>query len=204
MSGIKRLPWRLRYYTAATWASRCRRLAALATHRHTDVSIDRKVRLGPRFGLWIPSGGSLRIGPGCELRRDFFAEVNDGGTVVIGPGTVFTGQATIQISTSLEIGERCVFGVGTMIADGNHRFRDHTKHLLDQGYDFTPVTVGDGAIVTSKCTILAPIGRGAVIGSNSVVTRPVPDYCLAAGAPARVIEYFGPPESRPDIPDLDG
>jgi acetyltransferase-like isoleucine patch superfamily enzyme len=203
LGSFARLPWRLRYYTAASFASRWRRRTTLMTHGHADVVIDRTARLGARFGLWVPERGTLRIGPGCELRRDFFAEIHGEGRVELGPMTVFTGQATVQITTSLTIGERCVFGVGTMIADGNHRFKDYTKHLLDQGYDFTEITVGDGAIVTSKCTILAPIGRGAVIGSNSVVTRPVPDYCLAAGAPARVIEYFGPPESRPDIPDLD-
>jgi abequosyltransferase len=51
--------------------------------------------------------------------------------------------------------------------------------------------------VLSNCTVVAPIGAGAVIGANSVVTRPVPDFCLAVGAPARVIEYFGPPDRRP-------
>ena len=48
-----------------------------------------------------------------------------------------------------------------------------------------------------KCTILADIGERALVAANSVVTRPVPAYCLAAGAPARTVEYFGPPELRP-------
>jgi acetyltransferase-like isoleucine patch superfamily enzyme len=90
-----------------------------------------------------------------------------------------------------------VFGQNLMLADGNHKFRDYTKHLLDQGYDFNPIEIGDNAIVTSKCTVLASIGEGAVIGANSVVTKPVPAYCLAAGAPAKVLEYFGPPEREP-------
>ena len=81
---------------------------------------------------------------------------------------------------------------------GNHQFRDHTQHLLDQGYDFRPITIGENAIVMSKCTILNSIGDGAIIGAGSVVTKPVPAYCVAVGAPARVVEYFGPPESRPD------
>jgi acetyltransferase-like isoleucine patch superfamily enzyme len=50
----------------------------------------------------------------------------------------------------------------------------------------------------SKCTIVNSIGDGAVIGANSVVTRPIPAYCLAYGAPARVVEYFGPDELRPE------
>jgi acetyltransferase-like isoleucine patch superfamily enzyme len=103
-----------------------------------------------------------------------------------------------QISTELTIGRRAVFGQSVMIADGNHKFRDHTKHLLDQGYDFRPITIGDNAIVTSKCTILNSIGEGAVIGANSVVTQPIPPYCLAVGAPARVVDYFGPEDMRPE------
>jgi acetyltransferase-like isoleucine patch superfamily enzyme len=169
----------------------------LATHRHADVRIDRSARLGPRTELWIPQNGHFHVGGGCEFRRDFYVEINGDGRVDLSPNVVFTGSAALQISTSLEVGERAIFGIGTFIADGNHRFRDHTKHLLDQGYDFTPITIGAGAIIMSKCTIVAPIGQGAVIGANSVVTKPVPAYCLAAGAPARVLEYFGPPEDAP-------
>lgn len=203
MGSFARLPWRLRYHTAALLASRWRRRTTLMTHAHADVAIDRTARLGPRFAIWIPQQGRLHIGPGCDLRRDFFAEVHGDGLLEIGRNTVFTGQCALQISTTLTIGERCVFGIGTMIADGNHRFRDHTMHALDQGYDYRSIEIGDGALILSKCTIVASIGKGAVIGSNSVVTKPVPDYCLAAGVPARVIEYFGPPEDRPDLPDLD-
>jgi len=32
------------------------------------------------------------------------------------------------------------------------------------------------------------IGTGAVIGANSVVTKSIPDYCVAAGSPARVLK----------------
>src|SRR5581483_3269182 len=153
MADLARLPWRLRYSILPKLASRRRRLGVLATHLHADVQIDRSAMLGPRFSVWIPGAGHLSIGPGSQFRRDFYAEIHGDGRVEIGPGTIFTGQCTLQISTSLVTGSRCVLGVGTFVADGNHRFKDHTKHLLDQGYDFSPVTIGDGAIVMSKCTI---------------------------------------------------
>jgi acetyltransferase-like isoleucine patch superfamily enzyme len=197
------LLWRLRYYDAARVASRWRRRTTLLTHGHADVTIERTARLGPRFAVWIPERGTLQIGRSCDLRRDFYAEVGGEGRIEIGPETVFAGQNTLQITTSLTIGDRCVFAVGATVVDGNHRFRDHTKHTLDQGFDYRPIEIGAGALILSKSTVVASIGKSAVIGSNSVVTKPVPAFCLAVGAPARVIEYFGPPEERPEIPDLD-
>jgi acetyltransferase-like isoleucine patch superfamily enzyme len=199
VSERSRLPWRLRYVYAMRAASRARRLALLATHRHADVWVDPSCRLGPRFELWIPGAGHLHVAENCDFRRDFYCEIVDEGRVDIGPATTFVSAAVLQVTTALTIGTRCVFGNGTLIADGSHRFRDHTRHLLDQGYDFRPVTIGDGAVVMSKCTITASLGSGSVLAANSVVTRPIPDYCLAAGAPARVVDYFGPPELAPDL-----
>jgi len=44
--------------------------------------------------------------------------------------------------------------------------------------------IGIGAIIMPGVTI----GKGAVIGAGSVVTKDVPDYCIAVGVPAKVIK----------------
>jgi acetyltransferase-like isoleucine patch superfamily enzyme len=41
---------------------------------------------------------------------------------------------------------------------------------------------------------MAGVGERAFIGANSVVTRPVPAFTVAVGAPAKQVEYFGPPD----------
>jgi acetyltransferase-like isoleucine patch superfamily enzyme len=194
---VARLPWRLRYRHGARLASSARRILIRATHRHCHVEFQGPVRLGPGFSLEIPDRGTLIVGPGVDFRRGFVCEISGDGRIEIGAGSIFTSHALVQCSTTIRIGRRCVFGQATMIADGNHRFRDHTRHLLDQGYEFRPIHIGDGAIVTSKCTILNDVGDGAVVGANSVVTRPVPAHCLVGGVPARVLEYFGPPDQKP-------
>ena len=194
---LRRLPWAVRHEKLPPMAWTLRRWGIAATHLHADVRIAPPVRLGPGFSLNIPQRATFVTGPTCDFRRGFVCEIGPGGVVEMGTGTVFTSYALVQISTSLTIGDRCVFGQSVMIADGNHRFRDHTRHLLDQGYDFRPIRIEDGAVVMSKCTIVASIGRGAVIGANSVVTRDIPAYCLAVGSPARVVEYFGPEDQRP-------
>ena len=35
------------------------------------------------------------------------------------------------------------------------------------------------------------IGKGAVIGAGAVVTKDIPDYCIAVGVPAKVIKKLG-------------
>jgi acetyltransferase-like isoleucine patch superfamily enzyme len=53
-------------------------------------------------------------------------------------------------------------------------------------------------MILTKTTILNDIGQHAVIGANSVVTKPIPAYSVAAGVPARVLDYFGPEGEGPD------
>lgn len=196
-----RLPWKLRNEVMSGWASDLRRLEVWLTHRHCRVEFQGPVRLGPGFRLHIPDRGTLVVGPGVDLRRRFYCEISGDGEVVIGGGTTFTADAMIQCSTSIHIGERCAFGQSTFIVDGSHEFRDHTRHWSQQADNHRPITIGDGALVNSKCTVVNDIGERAVVAANSVVSRPVPPYCLAGGAPARIIEYFGPPELRPaDLP----
>ncbi|WP_258879248.1 hypothetical protein [Paraburkholderia sp. BL6669N2] len=38
----------------------------------------------------------------------------------------------------------------------------------------------------------ARIGRNCVIGANAVVTSDIPDFCVAVGAPARVVRHWHP------------
>jgi acetyltransferase-like isoleucine patch superfamily enzyme len=53
------------------------------------------------------------------------------------------------------------------------------------------VAIGDGSwIGENACIIGASIGRNCVIGANAVVTRDIPDYCVAVGIPAAVIRRF--------------
>lgn len=110
---------------------------------------------------------------------------------------MFTYSVLIQCTTTIDIGRRCQFGQTTILLDGQHRFRDITRPMLEQGYDWHPLTIEDDATITTKCTIMADIGTRAFIGANSVVTRTIPPYTVAVGAPARPIEYFGPPGLEP-------
>jgi acetyltransferase-like isoleucine patch superfamily enzyme len=206
VSGLReRLPERLRwlprdigYLRVPRIASALRKWWVLARHPHAQIVFGEDTYLGPGFSLHVPAEGTFICGPGCEFRRGFRCELAPGAKVEIGVGSRFTYDVLIQCGTTIQIGDRVMFGQSSAVFDGNHRFRDPTRPMLDQGYDFRPITVADDATVTTKCTVVADIGEHAFIGANSVVSRPIPAYTLAVGAPARPIEYYGPPGSEPE------
>lgn len=177
--------------------SNLRRWWVLARNPQANIQFKGPVYLGPGFSLHIPNGGTFVVGADVEFRRGFRAEIDGEGAILIGAGSRFTYSVLMQCSTLIDVGERCMFGQSTIVVDGQHRFRDLTKPMLDQGYEFQRIHVGDDAVVTTKCTVMSSIGERAFIGANSVVSRPVPPYTVAVGAPARPIDYFGPPGGEP-------
>jgi acetyltransferase-like isoleucine patch superfamily enzyme len=187
------LPRSIGYYHGPRLMSWLRKRWVLLRHPHADIRFEGPVYLGPGFSLHIPHEGSFVVGPGVEFRRGFRAEL-EGGRITIGAGSIFTYYVLMQCSTSIDVGERCMFGQSTIVVDGNHRFRDLERPMLEQGYDFTPIHIGDDATITTKCTIMADVGERAFVGANAVVARAVPPFTVAAGVPARPIEYFGPSE----------
>jgi acetyltransferase-like isoleucine patch superfamily enzyme len=182
--------------TALSWL---RMRWVLFRNPHARIEFQGPVYLGPRFSLDMPRGGTFIVGPGVEFRRGFRAELGGpGARITIGAGSAFTYDVVLQCSSTIDIGAHCMVGQATLIVDGNHRFRGLDRPAAAQGYELTPVRIADHVVVTSKCTIIADVGERSVVGANSVVTRPLPPYCIAAGAPARVIDYFGPPGQEPE------
>jgi acetyltransferase-like isoleucine patch superfamily enzyme len=191
------LPARLGYGVLPRIASWFRKWWTIARNPHATIRFGKGCYLGPGFSVHIPGGGQFIVGDDVEFRRNFRCEVW-GGRVTIGSGSFMTYDVLIQCSTSIEIGERVGIGHCSSVFDGSHRFRDLSLPFKDQGYDFRPLKLGDDAAVHSLCTVLNDIGARAVIGAGAVITRPVPAYTVAVGAPARAIEYFGPPGQEPE------
>jgi acetyltransferase-like isoleucine patch superfamily enzyme len=164
---------------------------------HAHIEFQGPVYLGPGFSLHMPHGGTFIVGPGVEFRRGFRAEIGPEGRIVIGPGCYFTHDPILSCNTSIEIGARCGIAQAVFIVDGSHRYRDLDRPFLDQGYNYRPIKIEDDAQIHSKCTIINNLGKRAIVAANAVVTTPIPAYCVAAGVPARVIDYFGPPGQAP-------
>ena len=55
-----------------------------------------------------------------------------------------------------------------------------------------PITVGNDVWIGGNCTILpgVTIGNNVIIVAGAVVTKDIPDNCIAAGVPAKVIKQL--------------
>jgi acetyltransferase-like isoleucine patch superfamily enzyme len=143
----------------------------------------------------IAIGDHVFIGPGSWLQTLPDGE-NTSIAVSIGKGTSVAGACVISAVRSVQLEENVLLARNVYISDHMHKYTDTEIPVIAQGVEkIKPVLVKRGAWLGQNVVVCpgVTIGTGAVIGANSVVTRNIPDYCVAAGAPARVLK---------DIPSL--
>lgn len=94
----------------------------------------------------------------------------------------------------VEIGDDTFAGHSVYITDQNHGYEDLSTPIGRQLWRNAPVRIGDSCWLGHSSTILpgTTIGRHVVVAAGAVVTGHVPDYCVVAGVPARIIRRYVP------------
>ena len=112
--------------------------------------------------------------------------VRIGDRCLIGRGSGIVGHFSIEIGNDVWTGHH------VYITDQNHGYEDVSRPISQQTQPERAVRIGDGSWLGHGCIVLpgVTIGHHVVVGANSVVTHDLPDYCVAVGAPARVIRQF--------------
>lgn len=164
-----------------------------------DVKLGRGLRIeGPEF-MFL--GDRVRISDYCRFAIQTVNRQTGSPAIALSPRlaigddsyvgsfSVFSCMSEISIGRNVAIADHCYIG------DLYHGFENMDlppaeQYLQSHG----PVRIGDGAWIGAKVSVLSgvTIGKRCVIGANSVVTSDIPDYHVAAGAPARVIRRIGP------------
>lgn len=139
-------------------------------------------------GAHIKLGKNVSIRPYCDLFAGRVFEIGDNCDI----GT------RNRIAGNVIIGDNVLIGPDNFICSYTHTYDNPDMPIMNQkevpihknGHE--ELKIGDGSWIGTHVAILGDvnIGKHCVIGANSVVTKDVPDYCVAVGSPAKVIKHI--------------
>ncbi len=145
------------------------------------------------------AAGDILLAANCKLN-----ECTIVGDVKIGRCTSLWGPNLDIVSRPelpLSIGSFCSVARNVSMQTFNHNHKKATTYFIGNNIfneKWDNERIGKGAIeigndvwIGTHSVILGgvKIGHGAVIAANSVVTKDIPPYAIAAGSPAKVIDY---------------
>ena len=160
----------------------------------------RDTQLNHKFNLALPFTDEW-----TSLMKELFYNqigensiVNNGLTVVlpknvtIGSGVTVMNGALMMAAGGITIEDKVLIAANVKLITNNHD--PYERDILT----CRPILIKEGAWVGAGATILpgVTVGKYAIVGSDSLVTKDIPDYAVAVGTPAKVIKYLDPDKFR--------
>jgi acetyltransferase-like isoleucine patch superfamily enzyme len=151
-------------------------------------------------GLIVSHGReSIRLGTNTHVKGELLTF--PGGRIGIGDYCYIGVNSHVWSDTGIEIGNRVLVAHGVSIFDNHaHPFDPAERHrqfvhIIKKGQleecdlKGERVVIEDDVWIGCHSVILhgVTIGRAAIIGAGSIVTRDVPAYAIVAGNPAKVL-----------------
>ena len=173
-----------------------------AIYRALGAEIGEHVKFRPGVFLFVPDFKKLKIGDGVEFGHNVKIncdEIEIGDDARISHGVVATGPSVLKIGRSCYLAPRVYIDLNepVIIEDdvgigADYIFTHSVWHPITEGgpRKFGRVHIKQGAWIPAGVFIMpgVTIGEKATVGARSLVIHDVPDGCLAAGIPARVIK----------------
>ncbi|TKX18610.1 acetyltransferase-like protein 3 [Elsinoe australis] len=145
----------------------------------------------PELRRAVPSDGrpSGTIGRYVMVEAPFTCEY--GYNIHLGDDVTIGANCNMQDASKITIGARTVIGPNVkfycMTVPTDRRARGGSRGLALSA----PITIEDDCFIGGDVIILAGtrIGRGSTVGAGSVVSKNVPENCVAAGNPPKIMRY---------------
>jgi acetyltransferase-like isoleucine patch superfamily enzyme len=158
--------------------------------RGSLISPGQGLRVGRRV-RFVGSSRSITIGRNVTLYGDTFVDARGpDGRVEIGSHSHIDLFSVLYGQGGLTIGNDCAIAAGVLI------YTQTNKDSLEDGAPvacqptvYAKVSIGAGSWIGAGVKILpgVSIGPGTHVGSGAVVTKSLPEYCVAIGMPAKPI-----------------
>jgi acetyltransferase-like isoleucine patch superfamily enzyme len=142
-------------------------------------------------GCHITSGQGSSVGPGTILLAHRDLDRGFPSHIAIGERTAINEYCNLRAAGgNIRIGNYCQIAQFCTLVAANHT-TETVKFMTNAPLDISKasITVEDDVWIGANSVILpgVTVGRGAVIGAGSVVTKDVAAYTICAGNPARVL-----------------
>ncbi len=146
--------------------------------------------------LWFQRKKLYKIGNNSEIRP--FVTINGTNSIIIGdnvilqPGTILSSMLN-DLENGIVIEDDVLLGPNVSIYSATHNFKDISLPIKEQGYNASKVIIKQGSWIGINSVIMpgVTVGKNSVVAAGAIVTKDVPDYCVVAGIPAKVIKKLG-------------
>lgn len=137
----------------------------------------------------LPPFHQFRLGK-YSVIEDYSCLNNAVGDIIIGDYTRVGLHNTIIGPVC--IGNHVNLAQGVVISGLNHNYTDATTLIDNQGVSTSPILIKDDSWIAANVVVTAgvTIGRHCIVGAGCVVTKDIPDYCIAVGNPMRIIKRY--------------
>lgn len=137
-------------------------------------------------------GGAIRLDDYAAIHPQAILENGAGAEIVIGKYSSVHPWCQLRAHlSSIEIGAGVMIAAGCALYSYDHGIAMGSSIREQALTSRGPIVIDEGAWLGTGSIILSGVrvGKGAVIGAGSVVTRDVPELAIAVGNPARVMKY---------------
>lgn len=154
------------------------------------IAIDAKARIKKLNLVMDCDNGTLTVGPNSKHGFDMSIRIGQDATVAIGADVTTTSRCIVSAveGATVSIGNDVMIASETQIRadDGHPIFDVRTGKRVNPVKD---IRIGDHVWLAAQAVALAGanVGNGTVVGFRSLVTGRLPNNCVAAGSPARVV-----------------
>lgn len=169
---------------------------------NATIGINTRIFSEARISNNLNDKTKIVIGSNCDIRGELLT-FGHGGEISIGNYS-FVGEHTkIWSARRIEIGDRVLISHDVNIHDNNAHPMDSKlrhedfKHISSIGLQKVndlrekEIVIGDDVWIGFNSTIMkgVKIGKGAIIGANTIINKDVPDFAVCVGNPMRIIKY---------------